>query len=140
MLWEEGEGADTEGFEQNAEKMMDKLPAGGLQDGSIFTVEDFSQDLELEVCVHHRDDFDPLTEPDGFRMGKPSADAGSAAAADSSAGSAVSSSSSANTNGAAEPADVTMTDTTDATEVTAGSAKRPLADEQEPPSTWRTRV
>jgi hypothetical protein len=38
--------------------MLSLLPAGGIQDGTMISVEDFTQDLEIEIIVNHL----PLTD------------------------------------------------------------------------------
>ena len=44
---------------------------GGIKDGTVVSVEDFSQDLAVEITVYHRanDDFDELKFPQFFEMG-----------------------------------------------------------------------
>ena len=51
QLWEEGEGAETNDFVVDLPKMLADLPAGGVKDGAmlLLSLEDFSQDMELEV-------------------------------------------------------------------------------------------
>lgn len=41
------------------------LPGGGIQDGSVLTIMDFSQDMRLTMGVVHREqaDFDELVHP-----------------------------------------------------------------------------
>jgi len=55
LIYEIGEGADTASYEVNLPKTLTKLPAGGLSHGGILRVEDFSQDLEVEVVITHQD-------------------------------------------------------------------------------------
>lgn len=50
-IWEEGDDADTEAFAVNLKKRLADLPCGGIQHGSVVVVEDFSQDLEVQVTV-----------------------------------------------------------------------------------------
>ena len=54
IVYEEGEGADAS-FEVNLDKLLPKLPSGGIQDGTMFRVEDFTQDLEVDVAVTHKE-------------------------------------------------------------------------------------
>ena len=56
-IYEEGEGAEA-GLLENLKKMLSLLPAGGIQDGTVISVEDFTQDLEIEIIVNHL----PLTD------------------------------------------------------------------------------
>ena len=46
-IYEEGDGAD-ESLESNLELCLAKCPGGGIIDGSIVEIEDFSQDLEVQ--------------------------------------------------------------------------------------------
>ena len=55
MIYEEGEDADTASFAPNLVKILTKLPCGGIQNGSIIRIEDFSQDLEVDICITHKD-------------------------------------------------------------------------------------
>ena len=38
------------------------------QDGTTINIEDFSQDLSLDICIIHRSEWDEETEPDQFRI------------------------------------------------------------------------
>lgn len=69
-LYEEGEDAD-EDLAANLVLMLNQCPGGGVQDGTLLTVEDLSQDLEVRILVEHRDraDFDEEKEPLGFVIG-----------------------------------------------------------------------
>ena len=57
-IWEEGEGADTEAFEMNLSKALPNLPCGGIVHGSLITVEDFTQDLTVDIAITHVDQWD----------------------------------------------------------------------------------
>lgn len=46
--------ADDERLEANLALALDKLPGGGVSDGTVLTVSDFVSDLELDVVVRHR--------------------------------------------------------------------------------------
>jgi len=59
IIYEEGDGADTAMYAANLEKTLKNLPCGGIQNGTVLRVEDFSQDLEVDVCVTHRDLWEP---------------------------------------------------------------------------------
>jgi len=62
QIFEEGE----EEYTQNLAKTMEKLPAGGIKDGTVVTVEDFEQDLEVQLVFAHVE-FDE--EEDQFVVG-----------------------------------------------------------------------
>ena len=86
MLYEEGEDAE-ESLAENLPLMLDKCPGGGLADGSLITVEDFSQDLTVLVLLRHRDNASFAEDPDEsvasdlFLLGGGSVSAPAAAAA-----------------------------------------------------------
>ena len=72
-IWEEGEDADDT-FVPNLPKRLRDLPGGGVQHGTSIHIEDFSQELSVEVAVTHQttwprptkgtDEEDPLGEED----------------------------------------------------------------------------
>lgn len=68
-IWMEGQDADD--LSINLPKTLNNLPQGGVQDGQVLCISDFSQDLEVNVAVHHRTHFDEEEEPEGYRMGAP---------------------------------------------------------------------
>ena len=49
IIYEEGDGAD-ESYHINLPKTLQNLPCGGIQSGTILKMEDFSQDLEVDIC------------------------------------------------------------------------------------------
>ncbi|GAX29576.1 ubiquitin-like 1-activating enzyme E1 B [Fistulifera solaris] len=51
LIWEEGKDSDETLRSVNGVKLLQDLPRGGLQHGSVLTVEDFSQDLQVDVRV-----------------------------------------------------------------------------------------
>lgn len=53
-IWEEGDDADTTTFAKNLSKKLKDLPCGGIKHGTMFVIEDFSQDLNLTVTVTHK--------------------------------------------------------------------------------------
>jgi len=55
IVYEEGADIDPTEYGPNLVKKLTELPAGGLGHGSAFRVEDFTQDLEVEVSVSHKD-------------------------------------------------------------------------------------
>ena len=51
ILYEEGEGAD-ESLTANLSLTLSACPGGGVIDGAVLTVEDFSQNLSVStVCI-----------------------------------------------------------------------------------------
>jgi ubiquitin-like 1-activating enzyme E1 B len=58
IIYEEGDGADTALYASNMEKKLRGLPCGGIQNGTVIRIEDFSQDLEVDVCITHRNLWD----------------------------------------------------------------------------------
>ena len=59
IIYEEGDGADTAVYAANLTKILPELPCGGIQNGTVLRIEDFSQDLEVDVCVTHKDLWEP---------------------------------------------------------------------------------
>jgi hypothetical protein len=57
LIWEEGEGADSEEFLVNLPKTLDKLPCGGIQHGSVFELDDATQNLTIQISVTHQVDW-----------------------------------------------------------------------------------
>jgi ubiquitin-like 1-activating enzyme E1 B len=54
-IWEEGQDADQQAFEMNLSKILSKLPCGGMQHGTVLKIEDFSQDLQVNVAIAHQE-------------------------------------------------------------------------------------
>jgi ubiquitin-like 1-activating enzyme E1 B len=54
FIWEEGEDADTDTFARNLTKRLVDLPSGGITHGTVLTIEDFSQDLDVRVTFSHK--------------------------------------------------------------------------------------
>jgi len=52
FLYEEGEGAD-EDLADNLALTLSSCPAGGIVDGSVLVVEDFTQKLEVRIVIRH---------------------------------------------------------------------------------------
>ncbi|GAX12455.1 ubiquitin-like 1-activating enzyme E1 B [Fistulifera solaris] len=79
LIWEEGNDSDEALRRVNGVKLLQDLPRGGLQHGSVLTVEDFSQDLQVDVRVvvvsdedfrrqyGKEDDAEEDDDADGFR-------------------------------------------------------------------------
>jgi hypothetical protein len=57
IVYEEGDDIDPSEYAANLSKKLINLPSGGVGHGSVFGVEDFSQDLEVEVSVSHKDEW-----------------------------------------------------------------------------------
>jgi ubiquitin-like 1-activating enzyme E1 B len=51
-IYEEGEGCD-EDLAENLSLTLDQCPAGGVTDGSELTIEDFTQDMDIILQIHH---------------------------------------------------------------------------------------
>jgi len=58
-IWEEGD--DAEDFGMNLPKPLPELPCGGIRHGTVIAIEDFTQDLTVEVVVTHVENW-PVTE------------------------------------------------------------------------------
>lgn len=54
ILYEEGDDAD-EDLQDNLPLLLSACPGGGILDGAILEVSDFTQNLELTLLVQHRD-------------------------------------------------------------------------------------
>jgi hypothetical protein len=52
QVYEEGEGAD-EDLKDNLVFVLQNCPGGGIGDGTVVTVSDFSQDMEVNIVVKH---------------------------------------------------------------------------------------
>ena len=57
LVYEEGDGAE-EDYVCNPPKTLDRLPAGGIHGGTVVRVEDFTQDLEVDLAFVQKDDWD----------------------------------------------------------------------------------
>jgi ubiquitin-like 1-activating enzyme E1 B len=56
-IWEEGDGADTETYAPNLHKPLSDLPGGGIRHGVMITIEDFTQDLEVDMVISNVEDW-----------------------------------------------------------------------------------
>jgi Ubiquitin/SUMO-activating enzyme ubiquitin-like domain len=99
LIWEEGEDADAAAFTKNLSKTLSELPSGGITHGRVLRVEDFSQDLTIDIAVTQKSTWDdknneqgePVDDLEQFDLGrtsnhnqadkKPAADTTEAAAA-----------------------------------------------------------
>jgi ubiquitin-like 1-activating enzyme E1 B len=82
IIWEEGEDSDQAAFFTNLAKMLPLLPCGGIQHGTVLSVEDFSQDMTVDVAITHQEVWDKVdgeeeADPHKFVVGgtKPQAQA-----------------------------------------------------------------
>jgi len=66
QVYEEGE--DEALFAMNLSKTLVNLPCGGIKDGSVIRVDDFSQELEVDLCIVHKADWDEK-DVDHFTIG-----------------------------------------------------------------------
>ncbi|KAL3756820.1 hypothetical protein ACHAWU_000462 [Discostella pseudostelligera] len=57
IVYEEGEDIDPAEYASNLVKTLVALPGGGMGHGSSLRIEDFTQDLEVEVIVTHKENF-----------------------------------------------------------------------------------
>ncbi len=58
IIYEEGDGIEEDEYSMNVSKKLCDLPAGGIQGGTVIRIEDFTQDLEVDVCVDHKSDWE----------------------------------------------------------------------------------
>jgi hypothetical protein len=73
-VYGEGEGLDEdelETFRANLSKTLVGCPAGGIKDGTIVEVEDFSQNMAFKILVQHKgnDEFEREKAADRFMLG-----------------------------------------------------------------------
>ncbi|CAM9302316.1 unnamed protein product, partial [Chrysoparadoxa australica] len=66
VVYEEGEGAETS-LAKNLPKRLADMPGGGIKDGTQVSVEDFSQDLTINLIIYHAI-LDEEEYPDGFKV------------------------------------------------------------------------
>ncbi|GMH42425.1 hypothetical protein BSKO_10344 [Bryopsis sp. KO-2023] len=69
IWYEEGDDLDEEETQENAAMLphaLEKLPGGGIKDGSIVAIKDQSQNFEVEIIVSHKGDIDEDDHPSGF--------------------------------------------------------------------------
>lgn len=64
IVYEEGDDIDPSEYAANLPKKLIELPSGGIGHGAVFGVEDFSQDLEVEISVAHKDEWFITVEGD----------------------------------------------------------------------------
>mmetsp|Transcript_25035 Transcript_25035/g.37034 ORF Transcript_25035/g.37034 Transcript_25035/m.37034 type:complete len:356 (+) Transcript_25035:1309-2376(+) len=64
IIYEEGEDIGPEEYAVMKKKILKDLPAGGIQHGTMVTIEDFTQDLTVEMCIYHKGEgeWDPKEE------------------------------------------------------------------------------
>lgn len=61
MIYEEGDDIDEDQYSTNLCKKLVDLP-GGITDGSVIEIEDFTQDLEVELHVSHKNEWEKDTD------------------------------------------------------------------------------
>ena len=66
IVWEEGDGADSEDYMINLPKTLSNLPCGGIKQGTVFELDDTTQNLSIEVSVTHQHDWPQDDEADDF--------------------------------------------------------------------------
>jgi ubiquitin-like 1-activating enzyme E1 B len=54
IIYEEGEDIEPEEYAMNLSKKLTDLPAGGIKDQTIVRIEDFTQDLEVDLLFIHQ--------------------------------------------------------------------------------------
>lgn len=59
IIYEEGEDIGEDEYASMLQKKLVDLPAGGVKHGVVVRIEDFTQDLEVDVCFHHQSDWEP---------------------------------------------------------------------------------
>ncbi|KAL9180727.1 hypothetical protein ACHAXT_011180 [Thalassiosira profunda] len=70
IVYEEGDDIDPGEYAANKSKTLAGLPAGGVGHGAVIKVEDFTQDLEVEVAVSHQDTWTIVEEEGGKKTEK----------------------------------------------------------------------
>ena len=65
IVYEEGDDIDPSEYAVNLSKKLVDLPMGGIRHGVVFGVEDFSQDLEVEISVTHKEEWFIAVESEG---------------------------------------------------------------------------
>jgi len=58
IIYEEGEDIEENEYAAMVVKKLSDLPAGGVKHGTIIRIEDFTQDLEVDVCVHNKTEWE----------------------------------------------------------------------------------
>jgi len=69
FLHEEGDGLDEDEMEQYealGARVLTALPNGGVVNGSILSISDYSQNFDFELKVTHREEWDEEKDPEGF--------------------------------------------------------------------------
>lgn len=57
IVYEEGDDIDPSEYASNLSKKLISLPSGGVGHGTVFRVEDFTQELEVEISVSHKEEW-----------------------------------------------------------------------------------
>jgi len=65
IIYEEGEDIGDDEYAAMVVKKLVDLPAGGMQHGTIVKIEDFTQDLEVDLNIYHKSEWEPKDGEDG---------------------------------------------------------------------------
>jgi len=69
--YEEGddlEDDEREMYNSMLPKALVDLPGGGITADTVLEVDDFDQELQMKIVVHHKDDWDEKGDPDAFKL------------------------------------------------------------------------
>eukprot|EP00557_Chaetoceros_sp_GSL56_P005690 CAMPEP_0176499734 /NCGR_PEP_ID=MMETSP0200_2-20121128/13103_1 /TAXON_ID=947934 /ORGANISM="Chaetoceros sp., Strain GSL56" /LENGTH=646 /DNA_ID=CAMNT_0017898209 /DNA_START=50 /DNA_END=1987 /DNA_ORIENTATION=+ len=66
IIYEEGEDIGDDEYTVMLQKKLADLPAGGVKHGVVIRVEDFTQDLEVDICFHHQSEWEPKDGEDAL--------------------------------------------------------------------------
>lgn len=58
IIYEEGEDIGEDEYATMLQKTLVDLPAGGIHHGTVIRVEDFTQDLEVDICIYHESEWE----------------------------------------------------------------------------------
>lgn len=66
IIYEEGDDIGEDEYAAMVVKKLVDLPAGGVQNGTIIKIEDFTQDLEVDLCIYQESDWQPKEGEEGL--------------------------------------------------------------------------
>ena len=74
IIYEEGEDIGDDEYAAMVVKKLVDLPAGGVKNGTIIKIEDFTQDLEVDICIYHKTEWkdkegEDIDEEEKFTIG-----------------------------------------------------------------------
>jgi len=58
IIYEEGDDIEEDEYAAMVVKKLGDLPAGGVKHGTIIRIEDFTQDLEVDICIYHKSEWE----------------------------------------------------------------------------------